>query len=424
MVSEPQVGHYRYEGWDLGAKHGWTTTGPAAGAFQGPRAALAALGKDLVDSEDRLSRTLKDLGVSWEGAAAADAGKAMQQAAQWHGDAGTRTESFADQVEQQGQDVADTKHKMPDPATLKQNSTVDNVQDGGIHAFRAMGGSVFGVTTNAEDHAAQEREMNARANQVMQTYEKNSRDNLTAMQPLPAPPPITVTDKSGSDTGGGSMTQVNVTSGAGYTAPHATTPPATNTGGEPAAGCVGSPETTGPRTQIDRQSVLNTGIPAPTGFSNDRPHDGSGFPGHDQGEHSDKLAAGLGLGAITAGGIALGGSLLGGHIVGGGSSGGGGAAGGIGGSGIGGAGGVAGKGGVGAKGGAAGAGAGVNRVASGRAGVPGQGSVMQGALSGARGGSSSGEDDAEHENKYAMGEALVTDEDLPLVSPPVIGGEE
>ncbi|MCP2259695.1 hypothetical protein LX15_003401 [Streptoalloteichus tenebrarius] len=443
------VGYYRYEGFDLETKVRWVKQeGAGLSVLQDNADAVRGLTEALYQSENNLRRVLGQINVAWEGSAADAATTAMTRAAKWATESGDTGAISVYQVNNQMQAASFARHDMPEVVAKPEYGMGDLAGDT-LQAGAKVFGANIDVQTNFDKQVAARREADKKANSVLREYESSSRAVLAGIEPILEPPKITVetadsstppppssVDSWQSDRTTGRNTTVSP-QGDVVTPPNRVSPPpvAPPDGNRPPA--ITPPTNFPPPVRVDplpEPRPLPTPTPPPPGGGPSptpvpvpppgfRPPGGGWRPGEAPGRQ------GGGPGRVPVGPGVPGGDRAGG----GGRSGGvgGGPRGGMPGGGVLGAGGageahrgspfgrgplsggVIGEAGPGARGG----------VAGGAAGGAGRGgSIMQPAVGGAHGAGARGEEDGEHTDKYAE----QTDEhfldNIPLVAPPVIGG--
>lgn len=189
MVPLPDgIGFYRYQGFSLEEKIGWMRQGAGSGALAEARAALAALGGDLVQSEQNLRDLVNRLGGAWEGAAGTEAGEAMRLAATWSADSAPAADEAWSRVDLQSESVDRTRYGMPGSAPRPEYGFGDALGD----AFNAQTYNLFDVQTSYDEQVAARRAADEEANRLLYAHEAASRANLAALPALPPVPSITV----------------------------------------------------------------------------------------------------------------------------------------------------------------------------------------------------------------------------------------
>ncbi|SDG94338.1 PPE family protein [Lentzea fradiae] len=182
------IGYYRYEGYPLEQKIGWIRDGAGPSALSGAQDALVGLTTALADSEERLRRLVEELGGSWKGAAAENAGKSVRRALTWSGDSGQVTGDAKTSVDLQAEQVALTRNLTPGCAPGSPEYGLDDALADG---FNAVTGGLFDVQTNFDEQAAKRRALEEQVDRVLYAHEAASRTNLAAVPALAEVPKVT-----------------------------------------------------------------------------------------------------------------------------------------------------------------------------------------------------------------------------------------
>ncbi|SHG91572.1 hypothetical protein [Streptoalloteichus hindustanus] len=426
------VGYYRYEGFDLETKVRWVKQeGAGLSVLEDNTNAVRGLTEALYQSENNLRRVLGQIGVAWEGSGANAATAAMGQATKWAAEAGDMSQASGQRLDQQTTTASHTKNAMPEVVAKPEYGFDDLLGD----VAKVATNNAIDVQTNFDKQVAARRAADEAANRVLEGYESSSRSVLQSLQPLPEPPKITVEAASGGtpppsssvdswqSRPTGRRNTVVSPRGEENRPPTTVTPPPSNRQDGSLPPAITPPNNFPTPVPIEPGPAPKPTPPPPPGWQpspNPTPFPPPGVQppfqwGQRPGEQPVQRGGqrgGPGGGGLPGGGRAGGaGAGAGGGVRAGGFPGAGGP--GEGGRGPWGrgplSGGVIGEAGPGARGGAAGA--------------PGRGgSIMQPAVGGAHGAGGGGEEDGEHTDKYAE----QTDEHflggLPMVAPPVIGG--
>lgn len=176
--SGADIGYYRYEGFALEQKIAWVRDGKGSRALAEAQAALAALGRDLIESERTLRDLVTKLGGSWEGSAGAA----------WSADSGPAADLAGARVTLQTESVDRTRYGMPGAAPAPEYGFWDAAGD----AFNLQTSNLFDVQTDFDDQVARRRAADEEANRVLYEHETSSRANLAGLPPLGEMPRITV----------------------------------------------------------------------------------------------------------------------------------------------------------------------------------------------------------------------------------------
>jgi hypothetical protein len=185
MAGDHGLSDLRYAGWEYGALADEIDAlrgGEGSGTLQNAMKALAVVAFGLAEA-DALRSQLKEIGVSWEGAASEGGTSATENAAIYAENAVDPLSESAKGVGSQGETFHTTRNAAPDSGVLRgptEESTVDQVA------------GFFGHTT---DHAKQVKATNAAkqaAIDAMTGYQNNSSDALGQAQTLPVPPGMNI----------------------------------------------------------------------------------------------------------------------------------------------------------------------------------------------------------------------------------------
>ncbi|MGH3904662.1 MAG: hypothetical protein ACRDTE_10800 [Pseudonocardiaceae bacterium] len=194
MAEGPTVGLHRFDGQSLQTMYSWMhEQGSGPGSAETARAALTDLGTLLLDVESDLRSALSQIGIEWEGAAAAAAGRAIQQSAIWVSDAGKASMTSCRPAADQGEAFTSTRAQIQQPHSAEYGFG-DAMADGfNAAADIGTGGlNPFEVQTDVDHAAKQNAAHQAAAVQAMNTWNSAAQTNLAAMPPVQAPHPIAV----------------------------------------------------------------------------------------------------------------------------------------------------------------------------------------------------------------------------------------
>ena len=425
MAEGATIGFHRYEGQSLQTMYSWMhEQGSGPSSAETARAALVGLGTLLSDVESQIRTALKDIGIEWEGAAAAAAGQTIRQAATWVSDAGQVSMTSCRPAADQGEVFTATRAQIQQPQSAEYGFG-DAMADGFNAVTDVAIGPLnpFDIQTDVDQAAKQNAAHHAAAVQAMYTWNSAAQTNLAAMPPVQATQPIAVDAAPASGAhqpavGYGGSAPAGPAGGGGYSgtpstvaAQHVTSALA----GTPGPGVGAGPVSSAPAVSGGSPPPFLPAAPAPT------PAQGTG-PGAPR---AGGPVAGPGTAAVPGAGTGIG---PGGSTASGRPRGRFGVGGAPAGRGIGGLGqedvarlGPAGIARSGLRPGAAAAGDAAEAAARPGSGAPGAGrgtgSFLQPAATGARG---QGGEDEEHQNRYWQKDSELF-EDNRLVAPPVIG---
>src|ERR1051326_52604 len=120
MAEEATIGFHRYEGQTLQTMYSWMhEQGRGPGSAGTARAALVKLGTLLSDVENQMRTALKDIGIEWEGAAAAAAGQTIRESANWVSDAGRVSMTSCRPAADQGEAFTTTRAQIQQPQSAE-----------------------------------------------------------------------------------------------------------------------------------------------------------------------------------------------------------------------------------------------------------------------------------------------------------------
>ncbi|MGI5504115.1 PPE domain-containing protein [Lentzea sp. CA-135723] len=416
---------HRFQGYGHPELYKMINSGPGVSASIPVEAGWKTIAATLAQIDSDLHEGLKKMGADWESDAADSAMGALSPLAEWAGFAETGATTMESSARLQGEYIADARKKMPEvvPVTTEKPGLLDI-------AAGALTGPVgmAHVVSQQVDHERQEAAADnaaAKAVQVMEDYQSDSRWNSSTLGDFPTPPTVVIDTPPPGDTGTGSTrvgyTQTSsgaptgtTTSPSWTSGPQNTgvqqqvstgwTPPPTDTTHTswtqpPTTTPTPPPTYTPPPTNTPHPTPTptpvtpggpvftrpGTGGPGGTGAGNLRGGQlGTGGSGKAFGPMSGSLGASGQQGAMKPGGMPGGLSGVGGHGP------------------------------DGVRGGAMGSGAGAGAGKAGAAGAGGAG--------GAHGQKGEGEDDIEHKAADYLVETDDVFGDERMVAPPVIGG--
>lgn len=182
------IGFYQYEGFPLEQKISWMAQGPGASVLAEAQAAVVDLGNDLIESEQTLRDLVNRLGGEWTGSAGGAAGRSMVTAASWSAGSAPVTGEAGSQVGLQGESVERTRYGMPGAAPRPEYGFGDAFGD----AVNLTTGNLFDVQTDFDEQVAARRAADDEANRLLYAHEQATRTNLAAIAPLARIEPITV----------------------------------------------------------------------------------------------------------------------------------------------------------------------------------------------------------------------------------------
>jgi hypothetical protein len=172
----------RFEGYsneDLARQVDGLRDGAGSETMHDAVGALVSLADGLAETDRTLREQLREIGVTWQGAASDTGHQATQTASIYADEAAEPVTDSAKGVDQQGATFTTTRNSAPDAGTLR-GPNQENFGD------RVAG--FFGHTT---DHAKQVRATNQARDQAvdgLNGYRQSSSDALDRSQRLPVPP--------------------------------------------------------------------------------------------------------------------------------------------------------------------------------------------------------------------------------------------
>ncbi|MGW6443993.1 hypothetical protein [Lentzea sp. NPDC055074] len=294
---------HRFQGYGHPELYKMINSGPGVSASIPVEAGWKQIAASLAQIDADLHAGLTKMGAGWESDAADAAQGALSPLAQWAGFAETGATTMESSARLQGEYIADARKKMPEvvPVTTEKPGFLD-----------IAGGALTGpvgmahVINQQRDHERQEAAADnaaAKAVQVMEDYQSDSRWNSSTLGDFPTPPQVVIDTPPPGDTGTGS-TRVGYTeptgmgpSGTGTTTPSWSTgsPTQTTTTGQVSTGwtppptdtthtswtqpptTVAPPTHTPPPTNLPTPTPPPTSTPVPGGPVFTRP--GTGGPG-------------------------------------------------------------------------------------------------------------------------------------------------
>ncbi|SFR18478.1 PPE family protein [Lentzea waywayandensis] len=410
---------HRFQGYGHPELYKMINSGPGVSASIPVEQGWKTIAATLAQIDADLHTGLSKMGADWESDAADAAQGALSPLAEWAGFAETGATTMESSARLQGEYIADARKKMPEvvPITTEKPGFLD-IAAGALTGPAGMA-HVVGQQVDHERQEAAADNAAAKAVQVMEDYQSDSRWNSSTLGDFPTPPQVVIDTPPPGDTGTGS-TRVGYSStgtggpsgtNTGTTNPSWTQPPTTtqqqvSTGWTPPPTdtthtswtqppATPPPTHTPPPTNLPTPTPTPTPTPAPGGPVFTRPGtSGPGGPGGSGGVRGGQLGGGKAFGPMSG---SLGASGQQGAMKPGGMPGGM--------SGLG-------SGPDGVRGGAMGSGAGAGKA----------GAAGAGAGGGAHGQKGEGEDDIEHKVADYLVETDDVFGDERMVAPPVIGG--
>ncbi|WP_330272045.1 PPE domain-containing protein [Lentzea sp. NBC_00516] len=420
---------HRFQGYGHPELYKMINSGPGVSASIPVEQGWKTIAATLAQIDADLHTGLTKMGADWESDASDAAQGALSPLAEWAGFAETGATTMESSARLQGEYIADARKKMPEvvPITTEKPGLLD-IAAGALTGPVGMA-HVVGQQVDHERQEAAADNAAAKAVQVMEDYQSDSRWNSSTLGDFPTPPQVVIDTPPPADTGTGS-TRVGYsstgpsgpsgtntgTTNPSWTQPQPTpqhvstgwTPPptdTTHTSWTQPPTTTPPPTHTPPPTNLPHPTPTPTPTPTPGGPVFTRPGTGgpggpggrglSGGPGGSGGVRGGQLGGGKAFGPMSGslGASGQAGSMKPGGMPGGMSG--------------------MGSGPEGMRGGAMGSGAGAG---AGKAGAAGAGG------GGAHGQKGEGEDDIEHKAADYLVETDDVFGDERMVAPPVIGG--
>ena len=182
MSGDYGLSDLRFAGYDFGRlaeQVDGLRNGPGAESLHDAMGALVQIALGLHETDATLREQLAQIGVTWQGEAAAGGTSATESAHIYAQDAVDPTIDSARGVGSQGETFSTTRNSAPDGSTLR-----GPTEENGVDQFAGF----LGHTT---DHAKEVKATNAARDQAvdaMDGYQANSSDALGRSQALPIPP--------------------------------------------------------------------------------------------------------------------------------------------------------------------------------------------------------------------------------------------
>ncbi|GAA3880654.1 hypothetical protein GCM10022243_51580 [Saccharothrix violaceirubra] len=218
------MGDHRWRGYTHPELHTMINAGPGVAASRPIEDGWKALSETLADIDESIKIGLDKLGATWEGSTADAATAALSPLAQWAADAKQGSDVMKTSAQLQGDYIADARKEMPEPVpvTTAAPSTGDK-----ILGFLGGPSGIAHVVQQQQDHERQEAAQDnaeAKAVQVMNTYQSSSEWNSGTLGEF-VPPPKVVIDTPPPATAG----EYN-SSSANYNTPKTWSAPTDNSG--------------------------------------------------------------------------------------------------------------------------------------------------------------------------------------------------
>ncbi|GAA1241542.1 hypothetical protein GCM10009676_28310 [Prauserella halophila] len=157
-------------------------SGAGTGGIGEAVSALKSVGKALHETERTLRTELGKLGVEWHGDASDQAFRWLTGQADFSEEAQSTVEACAKKIFAQGEAFNRTVHRLPDAASLRQDT-------GGYGVMDSLG-SLLGFETDNARRVAQGQEARAQALEALNGYASESGANLSELPQLSAPAPM------------------------------------------------------------------------------------------------------------------------------------------------------------------------------------------------------------------------------------------
>ncbi|MFJ5988114.1 PPE domain-containing protein [Lentzea sp. NPDC092896] len=240
---------HRFQGYGHPELYKMINSGPGVSASIPVEQGWKTIAATLAQIDADLHTGLSKMGADWESDASDAAQGALSPLAEWAGFAESGATTMESSARLQGEYIADARKKMPEvvPITTEKPGLLD-IAAGALTGPVGMA-HVVGQQVDHERQEAAADNAAAKAVQVMEDYQSDSRWNSSTLGDFPTPPQVVIDTPPPADTGTGS-TRV------GYTSTGPGGPSGTNTG-------TTNPSWTQPQTTTQQQ--VSTGwTPPPT----------------------------------------------------------------------------------------------------------------------------------------------------------------
>jgi hypothetical protein len=270
MGNAPTVGYYHFDGWDLPTKYGWMHRGAGSQAATEVQDIVNRMAERMITSGELVGRLLS--GAEWVGAAASAAGRAMQRGAGQINQTAAEAATAQRCVTELGESFRTAQHRVPSPNEIP-IGLGDRFLHGAAEGFNAL--SPFDVQSPLHDAMEQRRELDQQANLALTNHMITSRDRVEAIPSVAPPAPMVMAGHLAGAPGGAVEQPAGaVPTAAGFGgAPAVTT--AAGWAGVPAAPPTGSGPGVGGAPFLPGASPVSTGLAGTTGGVTYRPRPGA-----------------------------------------------------------------------------------------------------------------------------------------------------
>jgi hypothetical protein len=224
---------HRFQGYGHPELYKMINSGPGVSASIPVEQGWKTIAATLAQIDADLHTGLAKMGADWESDAADAAQGALSPLAEWAGFAETGATTMESSARLQGEYIADARKKMPEvvPITTEKPGFLD-IAAGALTGPAGMA-HVIGQQQDHERQEAAADNAAAKAVQVMEDYQSDSRWNSSTLGEFPTPPQVVIDTPPPADTGTGSTragyssTGAPGPSGNGTTTPSWATPVST-----------------------------------------------------------------------------------------------------------------------------------------------------------------------------------------------------
>lgn len=186
------MGDHRWRGYAHPDLYRMINEGPGVAASRPIEDKWQALAETLAEIDTSIHEGLAKLGAVWEGSSATEAQAALSPLGEWASDAQRASDVMKSSAQLQGDYIADARKEMPEPVpvTTEAPSTGDKL----LGALAGPAG-IMHVIQQQEDHERQEAAQDnaeAKAVEVMNTYQNNSEWNSNTLGEFVPPPKVVI----------------------------------------------------------------------------------------------------------------------------------------------------------------------------------------------------------------------------------------
>jgi len=178
----PSISRHRYEGYSLETKYGWMQQGGGSAEVTGAADFLTRLARDFADSEQAVRVALGELGVRWEGTAAASASAALAEVADWARASAENSTAGGSAIDDYADSFARLKPRIPRPP--EDDAPPVGVAGGMAGSIGADFHALTGLGSDHRERLARRQRLDRAANDALYAHEANAR---AAVRAFPVP---------------------------------------------------------------------------------------------------------------------------------------------------------------------------------------------------------------------------------------------